>query len=256
MVKKIFALAGVSALAGAFTAVSLAGCSDDSTSTTTTQDSGVSDGSTKSDAKTPVGDDEEEEPAGTCMTKDTIDATKYPYTTVGATAGACTAKEAADLSAFFKAKVDANVDVKMSEWKASVGASCGTCVFSDGSGSTWTPIITAADDTLDFVNRGGCMEIQSGKEACGAAYQRVTTCALDACLKECTTQDEFDACRSDIQAIAKGPCKDAFTAFSTDCGANAGKFEEACGVGDWTFDGPILFQCVKGGAGDGGADGG
>lgn len=281
MVRKIFALTSVAAVTGVI--VSLAGCSSDnltpgvaeladaasSTKPTPKKDAGSTTDPSKDGGTDDVDDDDDNTPtkdagpkkdAGpgpgtdsgpgpgpdTCMVQAPIDATQYPYKTARIAAGACSAAEATTLANYFEGQVNLGNDVSIAAWKGQVSTSCGACVFGTEGEATWGAILTA-NDALDTVNRGSCMQIQSGSVACGAAYQRVTTCALDACLANCATQQEFDECRADIQGIAAGPCKAAFDTFATDCGANAGNYEASCSIGDWTFDGPIKAQCVVGG---------
>lgn len=262
MVKKLFALASVTALVGLVSAVGAAGCSsDDTVVTTTTPDAATPDSSKKeTGTPQPVGDSEPE--PTTCMSTDPIDvtdATKFPYKKAGVEIGACTKEEAAALSKYFKD--NASGDIKVSEWAATVSAKCGACVFSDGSGETWTPILTK-DDALENVNEGGCFEVVSGKEACGKAYQAASDCIIDACITKCKTQDEFDACRQDTQSILQGPCAGAAQALSTDCGSKLSTYGTACSKdaagkdAEYTFDAPIAVLCVTGNvksdAGDGG----
>ncbi|MBX3206137.1 MAG: hypothetical protein KF764_13790 [Labilithrix sp.] len=251
MVKKLFALASVTALAGLVSAVGAAGCSETVVESNPT-DAGTPDAKAKADVA--PGDDDDDDDS-TCLSTDPIDATQFPYTKAVKSAGACTTAEAAALSAFFKTKVDAKEDVLVSEWSQEVSATCRACVFSDGAGETWTPIIVK-DDKLDNVNRGGCIEILTGNEACGEAYQQVTECRLEACLIKCKTQEEFSACLQDSQAIFAGPCKDSVTKVVDVCGKALDAAETGCKGKDWTFDGPIKVQCVTGGgqvdAGDGG----
>ena len=253
MVKKLFALASVTALAGLVSAVGAAGCSE-TVVESGASDAGASDAAKKSDAKTPnPGDDEEEPDPVSCLNTDPIDATKFPYTKALRAAGSCTDAEHKALSDYFEAKVDANEDVLVSEWSKEVSANCAKCVFSDGTGD-WTPIIVK-DDELDNVNRGGCIEILTGKEACGEAYQQVTECRLEACATKCKTQDEFSECLKDAQGIFTGPCKDAYDNMESSCGNNLAAAEKGCQGTKWTFDGPIKVQCISGGGADAG-DGG
>lgn len=249
MVKKLFALASVTALAGLVSAVGAAGCSETVVEPGGTTDSGAADAK-KSDAKTTTPpDDDAEAPPESCLSTDPIDATKFPYTKALKAVGACTTKESADLSAFFKTKNDAKEDVKVTEWSAVVSDGCAKCVFSDGTGAEWTPILVDAEkDELESVNRGGCIELLSGKESCGRAYQQVTECRLEACLKECKTQDEFTTCLQDGEGIFTGPCKTAYDLMETECGANLGAYETGCKGTAWTFEGPIKVQCITGGA--------
>ena len=173
---------------------------------------------------------------------------RFPYARAKKAANACTTKEVDDLATYFRNKAENGQDIKISEWAKSVSDGCAACVFSDGTGSEWTPILTKGDK-LDDVNRGGCIEIQSGKEACGRAYQHVAECRLEACSKTCDTADGFTACLQDVQGIFSGPCKAAYDDLDKNCGKDAlAGYEAACKGNAFTFEGPVRAQCVNGGA--------
>ncbi|HVH46072.1 MAG TPA: hypothetical protein VM925_27170 [Labilithrix sp.] len=250
----MFALASVSALTGMVTTVAAAGCSSkddapkapDAAIDTKARDAGPQ--------PQPDGGEDDTSETGPCLVQNAIDATKFPYTKAVKSPGACTTKELDELAKFFKAKAGAE-DIKMSDWAAVVGPSCAKCVFSDGTGTEWTPILTK-NDKLDNVNRGGCIEIVSGKQACGEAYQQATECRMTACVTDCKTQDEFMDCLADSAAIFSGPCKGAYEAIDKECGKDLDAYEQACKGTTWTFEGPVTVQCITGGAGGGGADGG
>jgi hypothetical protein len=185
-------------------------------------------------------------PPGSCLDTTPINATLFPYTKAGVTANACTNTELANLSAYFKTKSDLGQDVVISQWSTVVGASCAKCVFGASTGTTtWTPILTAADQ-LEAVNRGGCIEVKSGKESCGRAYQQATDCRLEACLTICQTQAEFTSCLQQGAAIFTGPCKHAYDKMDLECGANLATYETGCKGTSWTFEGPIKVQCIDG----------
>jgi hypothetical protein len=252
MVRKLFALASVSALAGVVSVSGAAGCSE-SAPQQGPSDSGAGAGDAKAkDSGKPTIPGEEEvnetEPES-CMAKDPIDSSNFPYTKARKSPGACTEKEADDIAAYFKKEVEADRDVLVSEWQKAVSANCAKCVFSDGTQTEWTPIISK-DDALDTVNRGGCIEVLSGKESCGRAYQQVTECRLQACLQQCTAQREFEDCLGDSKAIFAGPCKGAYDTMEKECGTNLGAYENGCKGTTWTFEGPVKVMCVTGGAKD------
>jgi hypothetical protein len=252
MMKKLFAVASVTALTGLVSSAAVFGCASEDPDPRLEQT--PADGGTDTKPpKTPVddggGDDAEPPPKG-CVATKAINATQFPYAKAHTSAGACTADEARALSDFFATKVQANEKVVVSEWAKTVSQQCGACVFSDGTGDQWTPIIVK-NDALLRVNRGGCIELQSGKEACGQDYQRVTECRLAAC-GECQTDEEFSACLKDSNAIFSGPCKDAFDALTSSCGSSLTTAENACRGTAWTFEGPIEAQCVTGVGSDGG----
>lgn len=264
MVKKLFALASVSALAGLVSAVGAAGCSE-----TVVQQGPADAGPKEASTKPPPVDAGEEEPEPvSCAGKDPIDATQYPYASALKSAGACTTDDLTNLSAYFKTKLDADEDVLVSQWSKEVSDTCSACVFGGTDAAEWAPLLVK-DDKLDGVNRGGCVEVVSGKPACGKAYQQVTECRLNACLPTsqggvgtCKTQEEFEACLDDAEGIFTGPCKDSFDALIKECGNNLGAYEDACKGVAYTFEGPIKVQCITGGAktdvdaGDDAGDGG
>ena len=264
VVERWFALASVTALTGAVSVVAVEGCSSenggDKQVTADARDAGKG----REAGARPVPDAAPaagEEAPTTCMADASIDATKFAYKKPGVTKGACTAKEADDIVAFFTAKADKDEDIKVSEWETSVSEACAKCVFSDGTGETWTPIISK-DDRIETVDRGGCIEAAGGNEACGKAYQQVNECRLVACLPTsqggrgtCTTQGDFEDCLADSQGIFRGPCKDAFDAMTKSCGDDLDTYEDACGGKTYTFEGPIKVMC-GGGEEGGGANAG
>lgn len=193
--------------------------------------------------------------SSSCVAKEPIDATKVPYKKAGLTPGACTPDEASAISAYFKQHAN-DEDFTVSAWENEVGPACARCVFSDGSGPTWTPIIVK-DDQVDTIDRGGCVEALSGNEACGRAYQQVNECSITACLPKseggqgsCKGQKPFYECLDDRDALFDVACKDAYDAVTNECGDSLADYEKACD-GRYTFEGPIDAMCVKGGAGGG-----
>jgi len=183
----------------------------------------------------------------TCLDPTPINAGLFPYKKARVTPGACTNAELNTLSSYFTTQTDNGVDPSVAQWSAQVSARCAQCVFSDGTGTTWTPIITAGDQ-LSNVNRGGCLEVKSGKESCGRAYQQATECRVEACLSLCQTQSEFNQCLSDTDGIfgPGGPCKPILDVMSLECGANFGAYETACQGTNWSFEGSIKAQCING----------
>ncbi len=256
MMKRIFALASISALGGLTAATSAAGCSSEEPKASPPADAGI-DVKRGKDAGPPAVEPTEPEEPASCLSTDPIDATRFPYSKALKSAGACTDDDLKKISAFFKTKTNANEEVLVSEWSKEVSQKCAKCAFGAFDAAEWSPILVK-EDKLDNVNRGGCIEILSGKEACGQAYQQVTECRLEACLAKCKTQDEFTACLQDAEGIFTGPCKASYDAMDKECGNNLGAYENGCRGSEWTFEGPIKVQCITGGggpktdAGDGG----
>ena len=254
MMKRIFALASVSALGGLTAASAATGCSSDEPAGSRPTDAGI-DVNRGRDAGPAVDPTEPEEPES-CLSTEPIDATRFPYARAMRSAGACTEDDLKAISTFFKEKTNAGEDVVVSEWSKEVSEKCAKCAFSTIDATEWAPILVK-EDRLENVNRGGCIEVLSGSEACGRAYQQVTECRLEACLAKCKTQDEFTACLQDAQGIFTGPCKASYDVMDKECGNNLGAYENGCRGTEWTFEGPIKVQCITGGgpktdAGDGG----
>ena len=270
-VKKLFALASVTALTG-FVATGLTAACSSTEVVTIPNEAGASSsgggtssgGAKKSDAKSSgssgvvaddddsTTDDDDSTPTPTCLSKDPIDATKYDYTKVSkGVKGACTAKELTDFSAYYKAH--ASEDDFIDTWPTAVGENCAKCVFTDATDATkaptsWGPMVVTLDDQgakTFSVNRGGCIEAVSGKEACGRSYQQFQDCTIDACLKDCKTQADFTKCRQDATVLTTS-CKDAFESVKRDCGEKTiGGYETACKGTTYTFEGPIKVACVN-----------
>ena len=255
MVKKLFALASVSALAGLVSAAGVSGCTTETVTQNTDTDAGTG------DAKKPkpvveAGEDPDPEPElPACLKKDAVDPEGIAYTKVGATKGACTEQEQKDIKKFLDDAIAAQkLDFKQSEWSATVGDSCAKCVFTESDADSWG-IIIQKDDQFVTYNRGACVEAQSGKESCGRAYHRFQACVLVAC-GSCKTQDEFDACTAEQEAIFTGPCAGFIEEAQKECGANIGAYENACKGSP--LETGIKVVCIDGGgnadpdAGDGG----
>lgn len=183
--------------------------------------------------------------SATCLNKDPIDATQYPYTkTHPATPGACTTADLAAFSQYYKDHA-ADEDV-LTGWKNSVPAACSACIFSNDSNAAWGPMIaeTTANGLPAFsVNQGGCIEEVSNSEACGRAYNQFQQCTLEACLKDCQTQSEFTKCRQD-QSVLTTSCKDAYAALQNSCGSSLGSYQSKCRGTSYTFEGPIKVLCI------------
>ncbi len=244
MVKRLFALAGVSALAGVVSAAASAGCSSADTAMTD-GDSGAStpDGGK---SKPPVpGDDAE--PGGSppeCTPTKTIDVSGVPYTTALAAEGACTGDEAKAIQEFLDDAIAAGKTAfKQSEWAATVSAGCASCVFTAEDAPKWGPILNDAKDAEVFggYNFGACVEIESGKEACGRAYHQFLLCQLQACTSKNCKDDEISDCLQDPK-LQEEICKAAVDALATECGPNVNTYVKACPLG---IEDRIKTQCVS-----------
>jgi hypothetical protein len=184
-------------------------------------------------------------PNATCLSTAPIDQTQFPYNpATPAAAGKCTAQEVAAISSYYSQHA-ADPDFSYDSWKAAVSANCSSCAFGDLNNATWAPIVTSFDGQLE-VNRGGCVEAVSHNADCGRAYQQYQDCTVQACLVQCTTQDEFTKCRQDATVLSTS-CKGAVDALYNACGQeNIAAYESACQGTTYTFEGPIKVMCVDG----------
>jgi hypothetical protein len=248
MTSKIFALASVMALTGLVSTVAIAGCS-------TKDEAGAK--VVAGDAQPPVtlgpdgggiaeGDGGGGGGSSGCMQTNAIDATKFPYQPAKKQPNACSQKELDSLTGYFTDQARKQQDISVLDWRKTVSDGCAQCAFSDEGETNWAPILTKGDK-LDDVNRGGCIEIASGKQSCGQAYQQVAECRLAACTDTCETPDGFSACLNDVQGIFTGPCKTAYTTMERECGEDLAKYEAQCKGSSYTFEGPVKVQCVNGG---------
>jgi hypothetical protein len=243
MVKKLFALASVTALTGLIATASVAGCSSTTVQATETDaataavDSGKV--TTKKDGSTT--DEDSGEPAtGTCPTLDAIDATALPWKSPAQTTGACTEKALSDLVTY----IEANSSAKYADWKKTVTPqACNDCVFGKETDAKWKPLLEDASGQLVGLNVGGCIAIASKNDKCGQSYQNWFDCRFEACT-DCANGDTA-ALQKCLTAASKGACKKAFDDVGTVCGdTEIGDAETACQGDKYVFEGPIKAQCI------------
>jgi hypothetical protein len=243
MVKKLFAVASVTALTGLIATVSVAGCSS-TTVQDTSGDSAVAADASKDAAKPKTDGSADEDtgaPAsGTCPTLAPIDATALPWKAPSKLVGSCTDKELTDLVTY----VDANSTAKYADWKKTVtNPSCSSCIFGKETDATWKPLLEDASGQLVGLNVGGCIAIASNNEKCGQSYQNWFDCRFEACT-DCPNGDTA-ALQKCLTAASKGACKGAFDKVGTVCGDTAiGDAETACNGDKFVFEGPIKAQCI------------
>jgi hypothetical protein len=238
MVKKLFALASVTALAGLMVSVAGTGCS--STTTTAAGDTTDAAPAKKTDAKAPVGDQEEPPASTVCTGVIPVDATKLPWKSPFKTADACTEKDLTGLVSY----LDANQNAKYADWKKAItSVSCSDCVFGKETDATWKPLAENTKGELTTLNVGGCIAIASKNDKCGQAYQNWFDCRFEACA-DCDANDTaaFQKC---LPAANKGGCKAAFDNVGTVCtDQGVTDAEAACDGAKFVFEGPIRAQCI------------
>jgi hypothetical protein len=268
MVKKLFALASVTALTGLVSAATSVGCSDDNSATG---------GDAATDARRETGPvtpgDEEPEPKS-CMVTTPLDFSAEPYAPPNIHLGVCTDANFQALLDYLNAQLDKAdkgdkeaLKFTNTQWAegAKLSTECAACVFTKDNASNWGAIIgDKVKDTFVNYNWGGCMNVVTGSEQCGKTFQQLYECRLEACAP-CTTESEATGCYQDGVALfgTGGPCETAFAAAETACGGDA-PFQAAqkkCSAlpYDYTFQNVADLFCGTGGGlikPDGGADGG
>ncbi|MBX3197128.1 MAG: hypothetical protein KF894_03140 [Labilithrix sp.] len=175
----------------------------------------------------------EPEPPALCSAENQIDSTKFPYKPPRVVANACTPSELDALVTFFRSMAIPGEDVPVAEWSAEVSVGCAQCVFGDGSGATWPPIVTRGD-RIDFVNRGGCIELASGSDVCGRSYQQAEACRVTA-YRECSGEP----------GVGESRCSYARSERDAVCPSLA-EHESTCASTQFTFEAPIRAQCITG----------
>lgn len=182
-----------------------------------------------------------ESPPDSCLDPTPIDATDYPYAAAKRAKGACTE---AELDALVDYVTELNGAPDLATWKGKVGPTCAECAFTEVAATSWGPILTA-NGAFETISVGGCIEIKSGKQACGEAFQRVVWCRIGACSSLCETKQEFDDCVDDL-AVFDGPCWAAYNTMITACGANFDDYQTQCRGTTYAFEEPIRAQCIDG----------
>lgn len=257
MVKKLFALASITALCGLTTAVAASGCS----STTevedggTTPETGVPD-VIKAEAKAPVDPPEEDAGPETCPPPGDTQITSadiekaLKWVAPKAIQTVCDQKNIDDLRALFAeaAAKTPPTGVKYTDIEAKLGATCSPCVFTNAATSPeWQMYIKGTNGYID--NSAGSCFSAAKDPACGKArfqWERCTSAACNASPESCGTDDatKIRNCKGKAQT---GVCKDITNAYTTACPDEAALIE-TCGN---------IFKSIAvlcGGGPDGGLD--
>jgi hypothetical protein len=242
MLKKLMALASLTALMGGVSSVAMAGCSSET-------DSDPAPDASADAPRDRVAPDVTEPPTEPeiCPVGEAVDLNQFPFKGPRVIPGACTGE---DITALVKEYEDKPTG-DLASRKAFMDArseECTACIWA-ADGDEWAPMVTSAT-RVDWLNVGGCVAIVSEDEACGKAYQQYFYCTIAACL-DCE-DGEFQECRG---AAAQGEaCDPARQALISACGQSIGDYLNACQGDKYVFEESIRKQCV--GVGDGGADGG
>jgi hypothetical protein len=253
MSKKLFALAGCTALAGAVFTISASGCSstttvspDTDSGTTTPVDSGKpkpTDSGSSGDTDTG---------APTCPTTDPITSAdidgQIGWKPAAAIQNVCTPTDLSKLEANFNSGT-ANTFLDL---VAGLVDPCKSCILTPKTAAAWGPIVTFTDDGQQgIVNFGACYSVAVSPN-CGKFNEYVELCIDSACA-DCPANDDtaFNACVQ--KAIAKtGACSGPITDAQGACGSDTTTADKACGD---VIDGASVL--CTGGTYDGGViDGG
>jgi hypothetical protein len=244
MVKKLFALASVTALTGLIGTAAVAGCSSTTVSDTTNEAGGGGVDASGKDAapkpKADAGDDTDAAVSNTCPSKDPIDATQLPWKSPTKLIGSCADKDLTDLVKY----VEMNSMAQYADWKKSVAnAACSSCIFGKETDATWKPLLENAKGQLVGLNVGGCIAIASGSDKCGQSYQNWFDCRFQACA-DCPNGDTA-ALQKCLSAASKSACKPAFDAVTKVCTDTViADAEGQCQGAKFVFEGPIKAQCI------------
>ena len=240
MVKKLFALASVTALTGLIAAVAVAGCS----STNTVTDPGAE--TSVTDAKVEAAVKKDAEPEDSSTTTTCPDMSKaftaadigLTWIAPGAPQSVCDQSNLDALKAVFAA---GKGSAKYSDIEKSLGATCAACVFTPVKGARWG-VIVKDGTTIAGNNSAGSCNAQYQGDACGKAAFEADACAVIACpQQECTDRA---ACQKKAFA-AKGPCSTFAAGYRSACTKDIG---DVCD----NFIKTIVASC--GGGGDAGLD--
>jgi hypothetical protein len=225
MVKQLFGLASVTALAGFVIAVAAAGCSgrvagyaDDASNDVRVVQPGDPGypGYDSGKKLPPKYDANEPDPEGFCPSTDPITAAdidaQLNWQAPAAFTNVCTQQNINDLKTLFKTAPGGG-GIKFADIKIALGATCASCAFSPMNGGTWQVFVEdGAGGAVD--NRtGSCFAHRSGA-ACGKARFRWESCLESACSEAECGADRVQAC---TQKAQNGACKDLTSDYAKAC---------------------------------------
>jgi len=242
MLKKLVALASLTAVTGILTSVAVSGCSTE-TSVITTEG-----GTTDVRTERPPTPEVDSGPA-VCPIETEVDTSGYKWKSPTVNPGACTEQHLAALVTYTDENETATF-AQLRTYLNSQDAECGACAFA-ADGTTWAPMVVTSSGQLAVLNVGGCISIASGNDNCGKAYQHWFECRFEACA-DCPEGDTsaFQSCAS---AASQGACRPAIEDVLDVCGEGIEDYETTCDNEKYVFEAPIRAQCI--GFGDGGTDG-
>jgi hypothetical protein len=250
MVKKLFALASVTALTGLIAAVAASGCSSTENIVTDPGEGGTDAKGVDAKPKDTGPDPDVVEPAGTCPSTDPITAADIekqiqwlppkPFQSV------CTQANIDDLKALFKAAPPAGV--AFTDINAKLGPACAACAFSSDKDTTNWQVFAKYDGKAAVQNESGSCFAQVKDAACGKARFEWEECLDIACSEADCGADKRTACFPKSYKVG-GACKAITDAYVAAC-PDEQAYIDACGT---TFK-SLAVSCAGGPSaiGDGG----
>ena len=212
MVKKLFALASVTALTGLMAAVAVSGCSSTKTEEVVSE-AGVD---AKLDAPKKAETEPEETGPAVCPTTTPITAADIeaslkwlPPAAIQATA--CTQSDIDKLKALFKSAPGGG-GVKYADIKTALGTTCAACAFSPIKGPNWQVFVEDTSGAID--NRTGSCFAQLENADCGKKRFQWESCLDAACTEADCGADKVQAC---TQKAQKGACKNLTDVYAKAC---------------------------------------
>ena len=247
--KKLFALASVSALAGLVSVSSMTGCKEE------TEDPPAAAPDGGKDVKPPPPNDAEPDPIDDCKKADaTFTAPTINPPAPSQNLAACS-DDVIGLLADACAKEPESAGCKTAREVAGNQKDCADCLFGAKTDANWKMIVLQPGETPPArYNQAGCIEVASGVKDCGKKYFTVVSC-FDTYCGECTGGEET-ACQKDV-AQGSGECKEHL--LDQACGNALDSVEKTCFPGEQTdqaiktlFVNMAKAFCAKGAATDGG----
>jgi hypothetical protein len=253
MVKRLLGLAAVTGLAGIVLAASASGCSTTEIVQQPIADSG------QAEVRSPtLNPDASESQIPTCELPVPSNLDSIPYEPPTIAAGACSQADITSVESLISSNPSATFADILKTLQASANKGCAACVFGPDTDAgpaptTWPAIVLLttndANQTAVPVTGGGCMQIISGNQNCGKAFDEYYFCLNYVC-SACSSQTEFDTCGNDA-TTPTGACAPAIQSMQQACGTNFSTYLDTCfpQADPADFIGSMRAQCVAGGAG-------
>ncbi len=198
MVKKLFALASVTALTGLVASAAAAGCSS-----TEVINGGDASADARREASRPA--DTDEPAAESCKAQGKFEAEAIKPN--APQQKACTSEQIEALSA--KCAEGADADPNNADCKAARDATenkgCADCIFGSDADAQWKVVNLNPDAERKVrYNQAGCIELASGVKDCGGALLTLNIC-LNAYCSDCGTESEQGTC---VNEVIEGECSE------------------------------------------------